>query len=123
MAYGEPPFNAHAFDNRTLPDPVIETTFQDVSPPDQYGPGYNSSDLNAGGVPRRIPRVFHGFIRATASLGGVGSSHPWFDQLLLAPPFWTNATRGSRAVSGVMGRMQANDLSNVPAVFVPSEVR
>lgn len=53
-----------------------------------------------------------------ASTGG-GSS----GTLLMAPPTWSDYTRGLRGSSGIMARVQGPGRGRVPATFVPRQVR
>jgi hypothetical protein len=57
-----------------------------------------------------------------AGVSGVGAHSP-SGSILIAPPVWSDITRGTRGVSGILQRVQGPGRMNVPAVFVPSEVR
>jgi hypothetical protein len=43
--------------------------------------------------------------------------------VLMAPPVWSDRTRGVRGVSGILQRVQGPGRSRTPGVFVPREVR
>lgn len=50
--------------------------------------------------------------------GGGARSQPSF-AVLMAPPAWSDATRGTRGVSGILQRVQGPGRSRIPAVFTP----
>jgi hypothetical protein len=110
---------------------MFHYTGRDVGPtqPSNRALGYG---LDYGPTPWRVPYMRksglslmagpHQFATqqqysGTASVGGPSGS------VLAAPPVWSDITRGSRGVSGIMQRVQGPGRSNVPGVFTPSEVR
>lgn len=65
------------------------------------------------------PHQFGNQQQYSGVVGGSGAR----GSILIAPPVWGDVTRGSRGISGILQRVQGPGRSNVPGVFVPSEVR
>lgn len=88
--------------------------------------------LDYGPAPWRVPYIRksglslmagphqHSQQQQYSGVAGVGGPS---GSILAAPPVWGDVTRGSRGVSGILQRVQGPGRSNVPGVFVPSEVR
>jgi hypothetical protein len=55
-------------------------------------------------------------------IGGGGARTQRSFALLMAPPSWSDATRGTRGVSGILQRVQGPGTARIPAAFTPSEV-
>ena len=91
-----------------------------------------SFGLDYGAAPWRVPFIRKSGLQLMAGVcqfstqqfysGVAGVSGP-SGSILMAPPTWSDYTRGLRGVSGITQRVQGPGRSRVPAVFVPREVR
>lgn len=102
---------------------VVETV------PSSRALGYG---LDYGPAPWRVPYMRKSGLSLMAGsmqfatqqqYSGVASVAGPSGSILAAPPVWSDITRGSRGVSGILQRVQGPGRSNVPGVFTPNEVR
>lgn len=102
---------------------------QDLIP---IGGGRNEHGLDFGPAPDRIPYLHKPGMSLMAGPDQF-STQQYYDNLsgvagpsgclILAPPVWSNPTRGTRSVSGILQRVQGPGRSRVPAIFVPRQAQ
>lgn len=135
-----PPHGLEPIDTRHIIEPIPSPYTAKVrSNQDHYRrnlvpvTGGQSEGLDFGPAPDRIPylrRLTGISLKAGPSqfstqqfydnISGAGSIPG--SSIVIAPPAWSNKTRGYRSTSGILSRVQGGGSQRVPAVFVPQQV-
>lgn len=90
------------------------------------GGAQNPQNLDYGAPPWRVPLMRRSGLSLQATPGSFGwpaNQDGLAGRYIIAPPRWSDPTRGTRAASGIKGRVAGGaSTTRVPAAFVPREV-